>query len=149
MSPGTGHGRRSETCTYWVRQSRRAKAERHRQLLEAVAEFVSASGNVLTAEWRAGDAREAWRSGVGFRANAARWRLAPLAPVPVAEAAHAFADATDELGRRIQVAGGWDPAGVGTEYVDWKVAERRLIDEARKQLATDRVPRSAPPPRPG
>jgi hypothetical protein len=125
----------------WVRQSRRAKAERRRELLEAVAEFVSASGDVLTAEWDAGGMKDAWRSGVGFRANAARWRLALLAPVPVAEAAHAFADATDEIGRRIQAAGGWDPAAIGAEYDAWKAAERQLIEEARKQLATDRVRR--------
>lgn len=118
----------------WVRQSQRAREERRRQLLEAVAEFVSASGDALVAEWGTGGDKDAWKSGAGFRANAARWRLALLAPETVAHAAHAFADASDELGKRIQAAGGWDGSQIAAEYDAWKQAEQELINAARAQL---------------
>ncbi len=118
----------------WVRQSQRARAEQRTQLLEAVADFVSASGDALVAEWNTGGDKDAWKSGVGFRANAARWRLAVLAPEPVARAACAYAEATEELGRQIQAAGGWDDAQIGAAYDLWKQAEQDLIDAARAQL---------------
>jgi hypothetical protein len=35
----------------WIRQSRQAGQEQRRQLLQAVADFVSAAGDNLTAEW--------------------------------------------------------------------------------------------------
>ena len=94
----------------WTRQSRRVREERRRELLEATAEFVAASGDALQAEWGTDSDQDAWKSGVGFRANAARWRLALLAPEAVARAAHAFADGTDRRGKRIQAAGGWHDA---------------------------------------
>jgi hypothetical protein len=53
----------------WIRQSRQAGQEQRRQLLQAVADFVSAAGDNLTAEWGSSD-KDAWKSGVGFRANA-------------------------------------------------------------------------------
>jgi len=118
----------------WARQSKRAREERRRELLEATAEFVAASGDALQAEWGTGNDQEAWRSGVGFRANAARWRLALLAPEAVARAAHVFADATDTLGKRIQAAGGWDGTRIAAEYDAWKQAEQELISAARAQL---------------
>jgi len=95
---------------------------------------VSASGDALVAEWNTGGDKDAWKSGVGFRANAARWRLAVLAPEPVARAACAYAEATEELGRQIQAAGGWDDAQIGAAYDLWKQAEQDLIDAARAQL---------------
>lgn len=118
----------------WIRQSRRAREERRSQLLEAVAEFVSASGDALVAEWGTGSDKEAWTSGAGFRANAARWKLALLAPDEVASAAHAFAEATDQLGKRIQAVGGWDGNQIAAEYDAWKRAEQALIDAARRHI---------------
>ncbi len=118
----------------WVRQSRLAGQERRRQLVEAVAGFVSASGDALTAEWAQGPDGDAWKSGVGFRANAARWRLVLLAPEAVARAAYAFAEATDDLGKRIQAAGGWDGTQIAAEYDVWKQAEQELINAARVHL---------------
>ena len=117
----------------WIRQGRRARQERRRQLLEAVAEFVSAAGDNLTAEWGSRDP-DAWKSGVGFRANAARWRLELLAPETVAGAADTYAEATIELGKRIQAAGGWDGSQIGSEYDAWKRAEKDLIKAARAQF---------------
>jgi hypothetical protein len=117
----------------WIRQSRRAKQERRRQLLEAVAEFVSAAGDNLTAEWGSRDP-DAWKSGVGFRANAARWRLELVAPKAVASAAKKYAEATEVLGKRIQAVGGWDGTQIRDEYDAWKKAEDELINEARAQL---------------
>lgn len=118
----------------WARQSRRAREERRRELLEATAEFVATSGDTLSAEWGTGSDQDAWKSGVGFRANAARWRLALLAPEAVADAAHVFAEATDTLGKRIQAAGGWDGSQIAAEYDAWKQAELELIDAARGHL---------------
>lgn len=115
----------------WIRQSRRAREERRSQLLEAVAEFVSASGDALVAEWGTGGDKDAWTSGVGFRANAARWRPALLAPDEVARAAHAFAEASDGFGKRIQAAGGWDGKQITAEYDAWKRAEQEFISVAR------------------
>src|SRR5690348_6999589 len=85
----------------WMRQSRHTRQERRMQLLQAVADFVSVAGDNLVAEWGSSD-KDAWKSGVGFRANAARWRLEVLAPGPVARAADIYAEATIELGKRIQ-----------------------------------------------
>jgi hypothetical protein len=95
---------------------------------------VSESGDALTAEWYAGDRTDAWKSGTGFRANAARWKLALLTPESVARAADAFAEASEELGQRIAAAGGWDPRQAAAEYDAWKQAEHRLISAARDQL---------------
>ena len=117
----------------WIRQSRRARQERRRQLLEAVAQFVSAAGDNLTAEWGSSD-KDAWKSGVGFRANAARWKLEVLAPKAIARAADNYADATVELGKRIQATGGWDGTQIASEYDAWKQAEQELIDAARVQF---------------
>ena len=97
----------------WARQSRRVREERPRELLEATDGFVAASGDALQAEWGTDSDQDAWKSGVGFRANAARWRLALLAPEAVARAAHAFADATDRLGKRHKQ-GGASPTPAGT-----------------------------------
>lgn len=129
----------------WIRQSRRARQDRRRQLLEAVAEFVSAAGDNLTAEWASRDP-DAWKSGVGFRANAARWRLVLLAPEPVRRAADKYAEATDELGKRIQAAGGWDGTQIGSQYDVWKKAEEELIDAARVHLAPSEPAASAEKP---
>jgi hypothetical protein len=118
----------------WARQSKRAREERRKELLEATAEFIAASGDALLAEWGTGRDQDAWRSGVGFRANAAHWRLALLAPDAVARAAHVFAEATDTLGKRIQAAGGWDGTQIAAEYDAWKQAEQELINAARAQL---------------
>jgi hypothetical protein len=117
----------------WIRQGRQARQDRRRQLLEAVADFVSAAGDNLTAEWASSD-KDAWKSGAGFRANAARWRLALLAPESVRRAADKYAEATDELGKRIQAAGGWDGTQIGSQYDAWKKAEENLIDAARVQF---------------
>ena len=118
----------------WARQSKRAREERRRELLEATAGFVAASGDTLQAEWGTGSDQDAWKSGVGFRANAARWRLALLAPDAVADAAHAFAEATDTLGKRIQAVGSWDGPQITAEYDAWKKAEDNLIKAARGHL---------------
>jgi hypothetical protein len=119
----------------WARHSRTRRQERREQLLELVAAFVSASGDTLTAEWAATDG-DAWKSGVGFRANAARWRLALLAPAAVGRAADAFADASEALGRRIEAAGGWDGELIAAEYDAWKQAEQELIRVTRTHVAT-------------
>ena len=118
----------------WVRQGQRARIERRRQLLEAVADVVSASGDTLVAEWNAAGDQDPWKSGVGFRANAARWRLELLAPEQVARAARRYAESTEELGKQIQAAGGWDGTQIGAAYDLWKQAEQDLIDAAREQL---------------
>jgi hypothetical protein len=52
----------------WARQSRRVREERRRELLEATAGFVTASGDALQAEWGTDSDQDAWKSGVGFRA---------------------------------------------------------------------------------
>ena len=118
----------------WARQSRRAREERRRELLEAPAGFVAASGDASQAEWGTDSDEDAWKSGVGFRANAARWRLALLAPEAVARAAHAFADATDRLGKRIQATGGGDGTQIAAEYDALKQADHELINAATVEL---------------
>jgi len=60
--------------------------------------------------------------------------LALLAPEAVARAAHAFVDATDRLGKRIQATGGWDGTQIAAEYDAWKQAEHELINAARVEL---------------
>ncbi len=115
----------------WFRQSRRARERRRDELLQVFAEFLSASGDTLVAEWNARAGEDAWRSGAGFRANAARWKLALLAPEAVARAVEVFAEATDALGRRIQAAGGWVPAEIADAYDAWKAAEQGLVTAAR------------------
>jgi hypothetical protein len=45
-------------------------------------------------------------AGDGLPANAARWKLALLTPESVARAADAFAEASEEIGQRIQATGG-------------------------------------------
>jgi hypothetical protein len=118
----------------WARQSQRLRQERRRELLDATAEFVAASGDMLSAEWATSSGRDAWKTGTGFRANAARWRLALLAPDAVADAAHVFAKATETQGKRIQAVGGWDGAQIAAEYDAWKQAEHKLSRAARAHL---------------
>ncbi len=55
-------------------------------------------------------------------------------PEEVARAAHAFAEASDALGKRIQAAGGWDGNQIAAEYDAWKQAEQELINAARVRI---------------
>ena len=138
----------------WQRQRSRRREERRQEMLELVARYIALAGDQLIAEsgtqaaqagrmLRGGakspsaDVPEAtWSAEIGFRANAARWRLALVAPPDVAQCSDSFADATDELRRAIQAAGGeWIGDLIKDQYTDWKSAEQRLIVAAREHIA--------------
>jgi hypothetical protein len=112
----------------WMRQGRQRREDHRRQLVDMVADFISHSGDQLVAE------DPATESEAGFLANAARWRLALLAPPEVAQAAEGFARASDVLRKRILAAGGWDDQQIAAEYDAWKDSESKLIEAARKHL---------------
>jgi hypothetical protein len=117
----------------WARQHRTRRQQRRADLLELVATFISVSGDQLIAE-SSGSAEPAWTLEVGFRANAARWRLRLLAPPDVGRAADDYATASDMLRKRIQEAGGWDDDQIADQWDAWQQATERLIASARKHL---------------
>jgi len=117
----------------WVRQHRTRREQRRTELLELVATFISVSGDQLIAGSSA-NGEQTWSLEVGFRANAARWRLRLLAPPDVGRAADAYAEASDILRKRIQAVGGWDGGQIAGEWDSWQEATDRLIDVARKHL---------------
>ena len=98
----------------WARQRRSRRDQRLSELLEVIAAFISVSGDQLIAE-SSETPDEQWSLDIGFRANAARWRLRLLAPADVARAADSYAQASDVLRKRIQVAGGWDGNQIAAE----------------------------------
>jgi hypothetical protein len=117
----------------WMRQHRTKRDQRRTELLELVAAFVSISGDQLVAE--SSDTQHVpWSLEIGFRANAARWRLRLLAPEEVARAADAYADASDALRKRVQATGGWDGDQIATEWDAWQDAAEALIAAARNHL---------------
>jgi hypothetical protein len=98
----------------WQQQRSRRREERRQELLELVASYIALAGDQLIAEsgtqaahlrrmLRGGaespsaDTPEAtWSAEIGFRANAARWRLALVAPPTVAECSAVRRYATSE-----------------------------------------------------
>lgn len=106
----------------WLRQHRTRGEQRRTELRELVAAFVSLSGDQINAE--SSDVEATWALEVGFRANAARFRLRLLAPKDVVDAADEFAEKSDALRKRV-LAVGWDEAV--DEWIAWKAAEDALI----------------------
>jgi hypothetical protein len=118
----------------WVRQRGARRDARRRELLDLVAALVSTSGDQVVAESETPHVDTPWAMWVASHANTPRWRLALLAPPGVADAGEAFAQASETLGKAIAAAGTWDDDRVAVPYVDWKRAERSLIDATRAYL---------------
>jgi hypothetical protein len=116
-----------------LRQHRLRREQRRTELLELVAAFVSVSGDQLLAE-SSESGQQPWSLEVGFRANAARWRLRLLAPPDVARAVDAYAVASDVLRKRVQVTGGWDGEQISAEWDAWQESGEALIMAARRHL---------------
>jgi hypothetical protein len=117
----------------WLRQHRVRREQRRTELLELVAAFVSVSGDQLLAE-SSGAEQEPWSLEIGFRANAARWRLRLLAPDDVARAVDAYAAASDVLRKRVQATGGWEGGHIAAEWDAWQDAGEALIAAARQHI---------------
>jgi hypothetical protein len=126
----------------WARQRARRREERRREMLEMVASYVTLVGDQLVAESEMQTelelgltGSEQWSAEIGFRANAARWRLALVAPPDVADRGESFAATAESLRRAIRRAGGhWDGTVIAAEYDEWKDAEKHLIATARARI---------------
>jgi hypothetical protein len=116
----------------WLRQHRTRREQQKTDLLELVAAFISNGGDQLVAESERQS--EQWALEIGFRANAARWRLRLVAPPDVAAAADAYADASDVLRKRIQEVGSWDGDRIGAQWTAWQKAADALIAAARQHV---------------